>query len=238
MRPINKGDWPLKGNSNTKRKVFVDWTRAIKDLVNRTGTYCHFCEMRVTNALAIEHLLPQEHYPERSGDWDNFLLTCSYCNSHKSATIPINPYTVHYVWPHLNNTLLAVDYTLVGEVVPKRNLGPDSFEYERAQNIIALYGLDKTTTSSGDSDTRWTERADAIVMAVTRRAEFNRGINNSVDAIIDLARKTGFFSIWLKIFNDVAAVRDAIIQCPDFHVPVAECFDAQLNLITRSANDI
>ena len=89
MRPINKGTWPTK-NNGTKKKVFNDWTRAIPILKERTGHYCHLCEMKMNSGFAIEHIKPKVFYPQLKSHWSNFLLVCPYCNSHKIATIPKN----------------------------------------------------------------------------------------------------------------------------------------------------
>ncbi len=194
--------------------------------------------MRVTNALAIEHIQPKEHFPDLSNDWENFLLTCNYCNAHKSATIPIAPYISSYFWPHKNNTLKVIEYTLNGKVKPNLNHLQTDFDISRAQNLINLYGLNKEKTVNGDSDNRWLERAGAIVLAAKRRVEYDTNVNRSVDAIVDMAQTKGFFSIWLKVFNDIPEVRTALINCPDFHLNGTNCFNANLELQSRSETDL
>lgn len=238
MRPINKGTWPIKGTRVIKKRVFNKWQRAIPHLESRTGKFCHLCEMKVTNALAIEHIKPQEHFPNLISHWDNFLLICNYCNSHKLATIPISPYRKEYYWPHLNNTLKTFDFTIAGIIVPNNLYLLTPPEITRATNTISLYGLDKVVTSTGDSDSRLIERLEAYKFAIDRLIEFTSGINNSVDAIIDLAKTKGFFSIWLKVFDNIPVVRTALINCPDFHLASTNCFDASLQLQNRTATDI
>lgn len=63
MRPINKGLHPITPQRG-KKMVLNDWTKAIPFLKQRTGDYCHICEMKVTNMLAIEHIKPQIHFPK------------------------------------------------------------------------------------------------------------------------------------------------------------------------------
>ena len=236
MRPIEKGAWPTLRNG--RRRVFNEWKRAIPHLTDRTGKYCHFCEMRVTNALSIEHIWPKEYFPWLSHTWGNFLLACNYCNSHKLATIPIAPYLISYFWPHKNNTLKAFEYSFSGKVYPNLHHLRTVSQVTRAQNLIDLYGLNKEKNAAGESDNRWLERAEAIVLATKRRVEYETNINRSINAIVDLAKTKGFFSIWLKVFDDIPPIRTALIHCPDFHLNATDCFDINLQFQNRTSTDI
>lgn len=236
MRPIQKGPWPTKG-TGIKKRIFNQWQRAIPHLKDSTGKFCHFCEMKVTNALAIEHIKPQVHFPRLSSDWNNFLLICNYCNSHKLSNKPIAPYRKNYFWPHLNNTLKTFDVSLAGVITPNTFFLSNIADINRANNTIALYGLDKTHTSTGNSDDRLVERLEAFYFAIERLKEFTTGINASVDVIVDLAKTKGFFSVWLKVFENVPSVRTALISCPDFHLANTNCFDSTLQLQNRTSND-
>ena len=236
MRPVQKGDWPLRSNSATTQLVFNDWARAIPHLRLRTGDYCHLCEMRVTNAIAIEHIQPKEHFPALSNDWDNFLLICNYCNSEKLDEIPIPNYRDYYLWPHLNNTMLAFDLDLTtGLVTPRTGLNPAN--RQRVLRLIELYGLNKRSNASGASDPRYLERVSALYLAVTRRVEYNNG-QATPAAIVDLAKTKGFFTVWLKVFGDVPEIKEALINCREFKVPVAECFGPGFVLKNRTAADL
>ena len=215
--------------------MFNDWTRAIPHLKLATGSYCHFCEMKVTNALAIEHIKPQTHFPRLQNQWENFLLICNYCNSEKLAMIPKN-YRTDYFWPHLNNTLLAFDFNFTANVIPNTKL-TNPVDIDRANRLIALYGLDKRTSSDGSPDPRWVERAKALYLAINRKSEYLSG-RATLDAIVDFAVATGFFSVWLKIFDNIPVVRAALINCPDFKIPINECFDAALMPMRNSENDL
>lgn len=78
MRPVDKGDAPYDKISK--------YQEAEPYLEKRIGAYCSFCEMRVNNALAVEH-----KESKNSGgalmDWSNLLLSCVYCNSRKLEKI-------------------------------------------------------------------------------------------------------------------------------------------------------
>jgi len=235
MRPIDKGGWPTKGSHGVRKRVFNDWTRAIPHLRGRTGRFCHLCEMKVTNAIAIEHIKPKEHFPRLQAHWDNFLLICNQCNSHKLATIPISPYKKKYYWPHLNNTIKAFDFKITGEIIPNTTYLTTQPQIDRANATIDLYGLDKTVTAQGNSDDRLLERLEAYKQAIDRLIEYT-GVPQlaTVPAIVANAKNTGFFSVWLKVFDSVPVVKAALIDCPDFHLASTNCFNAAYQPIDRN----
>lgn len=45
---------------------------------------CYICEKKVVTDYHIDHLLSQAQYSDKTTDWSNLLLTCSYCNQKKS----------------------------------------------------------------------------------------------------------------------------------------------------------
>lgn len=233
MRPIEKGNWPTKGRLGITRRVFNDWTRAIPHLKGLTGRYCHFCEMKVTNAIAIEHIKPKEHFPKLQAHWGNFLLICNHCNSHKINTIPTSPYRKSYYWPHLNNTIMAFDFRITGEIIPNTTYLTLQPQIDRANATIDLYGLDKTVTAQGNSDDRLIDRLEAYKQAIDRYVEYSTGLA-TVNAIVDNAKNTGFFSVWLKVFDSIPPVKMALINCPDFHMATTNCFNAVYQPIPRN----
>lgn len=230
MRPINKGAWPTKANGN--KYIFNDWSRAKIHLQTRTGSYCHFCEMRVNNCLAIEHIKSRDAYPRLSNCWTNFLLICTSCNSSKNNKNVL--YALSYYWPHLNNTLLAFYSPISGpdaqKVIPQPSL--TASQTARAKSTIDLYELDKIVTSDGGSDNRYIERVKAAKMAIDRRIEYQNGLA-TINAIVDLATTTGFFSVWLDVFSNVTPVKQALLNAPEFKIDVNAWFDGNLDPIPR-----
>lgn len=233
MRPINKGAWPTKANGN--KYIFNDWRKAKKHLVERTGKYCHFCEMRVNNCLAVEHIKSRNAYKKLSNCWTNFLLICTSCNSSKKMKTVLSPYRQQYYWPHLNNTLLAFYSPLNGpdaqKVIPQPNL--TASQTARAKSTIDLYELDKVVTSDGASDTRYIERMRATQLAINRRIEYQKGLA-TINAIVDMAATTGFFSVWLDVFSNVTPVKEALLNAPEFKIDVNTWFDGNFNPIPRN----
>ncbi len=232
MRPINKGWWPTYGGG--KKYVFNDWARAKKHLINRTGPYCHLCEMRVNNSLAVEHIKARTHFPRLANSWTNFLLACTSCNSSKTSNKLKIPYRKHYYWPHLNNTLLAFVSPACGPdaclVTPHPGLSAS--QKARAQATIALYELDKRVTSTGDSDNRFIERQKATKMAIDRLVEYKKGLA-TIQAIVDMATNTGFFSVWLDVFGKEPMVKTALLQAPEYKID-GNWFDATFNPTHRN----
>lgn len=233
MRPINRGAWPTKANGN--KYVFNNWRRAKPYLVDRTGLYCHFCEMRVNNSLAVEHIKSRTDHPKLSNYWNNFLLICTSCNSSKNAKQVLSPYNQKYYWPHLNNTLLAFYSPLSGPdaqiVIPKSGLTAN--QKSRAESTIALYELDKRSTSDGDSDNRYIERIRATKLAIDRLIEYQKG-QTTINAIVAMATTTGFFSVWFDVFSNITPVKQALLQAPDFKIDVTAWFDDALNPTPRN----
>ncbi len=235
MRPIHKGNWPLTP-IRQKKQVFTDWEKAIPILKERTGWYCHLCEMRVTNALAIEHIKPQKHFPRLVSHWGNFLLICNSCNSAKSETIPFAPYRKRYFWPHKNNTLLVFEYgTSLPLLQPASHL--NRHQIARAEALIDLYKLNKQVKTNGESDTRWIERCTALKKAIDRLIEYKQA-QATVQSILQMAESTGFFSIWFMIFQDEPVVREALIRCDSFKLAYTNCFDANQQLQHRTQTDL
>ena len=76
MRPAVRGE-------NTK--VFKVHKDARKDLIDRLGQYCSYCEMLIPSSLDVEHILPQSLFRDEKTNWENFCLACTNCNSTKKS---------------------------------------------------------------------------------------------------------------------------------------------------------
>ncbi len=65
MRPVDKGSVP---EEDGKEVVFKKYNQAKGYLIERLGRYCSYCENSINANLALEHVLPKEHYPEKELD--------------------------------------------------------------------------------------------------------------------------------------------------------------------------
>ncbi len=201
MRPVERGAWPLDPITN-QPKQFSTYSASRKDLINRMGQYCSYCESRLNASLAVEHVQPKSVVPGLELDWENFLLACTNCNSTKGAT-PID--LLDYFWPDLHNTFIPFQYHSDGRV--ELNQALSSTEKRKAQGTLKLVGLQKYPDTDSASDRRWINRTEAFQKAL--RAKQQLADATALDAriptmtlLIDLATATGFFSVWFSVFSD------------------------------------
>lgn len=190
MRPVNKG--------GATQRTYKTYQEARPELLERLGQYCSYCEIRLESALAVEHVLPKEKYPQLELDWDNFLLACSNCNSTKGERDLI---ITDYLWPHLDNTFRAIQYSDGGIVSPAMGL-PADIE-NKADATIKLTGLDKTPLNNPTaSDRRWQNRRETWDIA--HQCKKKLASNNTPqmkDLIVELCKAKGYWSIWMTVFQ-------------------------------------
>lgn len=216
MRPVNKGDAPA---------VFTNYEDAKPYLTARLGIYCSYCERRIPTNLAIEHILPKDEglgYAHLRNEWTNFLLACVNCNSTKGITI-ID--FANYVLPDRDNTFCCFSYNETGEVEVS---GDDPVIRQMAQNTLDLVGLNTEDVIDEDEVVlfaalkRSAQRFETWRIAKRVRDAFEAG-RIDVEMTSLLVAPYGFFSIWMKVFEGVPAVRRALIQI--FANTAADCFD-------------
>ncbi len=234
MRPIAKGTIPTddKGNPKTVSN-HRSWR---KDLIDRIGNYCCYCEMILTDSPQVEHVIAQDINPALALDWYNLLLACGACNRKKDDN-PCPPHT-HYL-PDVHNTYLAFELFFVknpkqnGEdaafIKPNTNLTAN--QIIKANNTIQLCALDEDTTASPTNrvtDLRWRYRFQAFYLAELWRKNWNDWGKTKPKEFIELlmtaAESKGFFSIWFRRFHDVIPVKKALIE--GFPGTALNCFDA------------
>lgn len=228
MRPINKGNSP---------RVFEKYEHAKQPLTERIGIYCSYCERRIPTNLAIEHIFPKNAalgYAHLECEWDNFLLACVNCNSAKGTTI-INEQT--YLLPDRDNTLPYYEYLENGTVESRGNPPINTY----AENTLILVGLNKVSYPDEDALIqqaleRAGQRKSTYDLAARYRMKYDQ---NSIDieSIVDLAIGYGFFSIWMKAFEGLPAVRQALINT--FIGTEVTCFDANTDPVSpRVVNNL
>jgi hypothetical protein len=228
MRPVTRIAAP------TKYEKYQD---AISDLEGCFGCYCSYCERRFSALLAVEHVSPKSSDVARATDWTNFLLGCVNCNSTKGDT-PTNDQD--FLWPDKDNTLMAIEYRAGGLVDPSPAV--DSHIAAKVAALIGLVGLDRhpgqhAAKQPTDRDKRYLEREEKWQLAQRMRAMLAR--NNNIDfrdALVSLAKESGFFSIWIAAFHDDPDMRRRLV---DAHVGTArDCFERDWSLKTRVGGHI
>ena len=219
MRPIDKGESPYS--------KINDYHEAEPYLSDRIGRYCSFCEMPIFHVPEIEHREGKASGGDLT-DWRNLLYGCKYCNTRKSQKIKLGE-ADKWIWPDKDNTFLAFTYAdgkpNVNESYLK-SLGVNVLE--KAQGLYDGVGLGHYPRNSSDKDKRWQGRMAALSIAEESRrvwlkmkdSEFKE---DELKQIITLAKQTGFFSIWMMIFQEDTEVKCELIKA--FPGTAKNCFD-------------
>jgi uncharacterized protein (TIGR02646 family) len=220
MRPVLRGPNPQAADYNNHRHAFGE-------LASRIGMFCSYCERRISTQLAVEHIQPQAlpAYNHLKGRWDNFLLGCVNCNSTKGhKDVILN----NVLLPDRDNTAAAYAYTMDGKVTVQAGL--TQAQLEMAKRTLALTGLDKRASLVFDSNGRLVaidrvaQRMEIWLIAQDSKNDLK---SNPTDAfrrqIARTATRSGFFSIWMAVFENDVAVRKLLIQ--EFTGTATDCFD-------------
>lgn len=101
MRPVNRGPIPARETARgVNLKRVIDFSYYRPDLVANLGEYCSYCEVPLGVNLAVEHLLSKTN-SLNAEDWDNLLLACTNCNSHKLNKTKSSKDLENYFWPSM-----------------------------------------------------------------------------------------------------------------------------------------
>ncbi len=230
MRPVNRGPVPTKPDGSPKR--YTEYGNARKDLIQRLGEFCSYCEMELDTSLAVEHIQPKEHHPLLELEWHNFLLACTNCNSTKGQK---NPVLTEIFWPHQDNTFDALMYGEEGVVKPAPHLSP-------AQKVIAaatisLTGLAKVTDQQTASDRRWQNRREAWSIAHESKQDLAECDSEAMRRqIIRTVKAKGYWSIWMAVFADDTDMRRRLIQA--LPGTATDCFNDQGQSLPRPGGQL
>jgi uncharacterized protein (TIGR02646 family) len=228
MRPVDKGP---------AVRHYAKYQDAKQDLVNRLGSYCCYCERRIATLLAVEHIQPKGllQYEHLETEWTNFLLACVNCNSAK-VNQPVEPDQI--ILPDRDNTFLAFDYLVTGEVQVRNGLNANLPALATA--LLNLTALNRYEHQNWDEDVvfsaleRLGQRVQAWDQALEARAAYEAG-ETSARSVAREASGAGFFSIWMAAFEGIPAVRAELITI--FPNTAADCFDDETNTITPRPNN-
>lgn len=212
---------PIKKQKNTT--VYKKYGDAKLLLISQLGQYCSYCEMYVNpeSALEVEHVLYKRKYHSLENSWRNFLLSCKHCNTIKGQK-EVNFSQIHL--PHLNNTFLSFSYHANGKISINPAL-THTLEEQKAQNLMELVGLDREPLNKKykSSDDLVEKRKNVWVLA-RRYLQKYEAATADLDNIVDLVKSNGFWSIWMKVFENHVTVRQALIN--GFGVSSTNCFDS------------
>jgi uncharacterized protein (TIGR02646 family) len=206
MRPINKSN---RLDINGYPLEFKEYRDAKPDLVKELGDFCCYCGIQVSEMdLHVEHIMAKDKNPTLENRWDNFLLACSMCNSIKS-----NKGVIDTFMPHKNNLLYFVNILQAGVIEIKENISED--DKRKTQNFIDLVGLDREPSHPKltPKDKRWRYRLEAYNIAERHLIKYEKTPpQTDIETIIDLAKNSGFFSIWFTVFDKFKEVKQVLIN--------------------------
>lgn len=239
MRPIYKGACPQVGGIDKQVKAYRDWR---KDLIDRIGEYCVYCNMKITQSLQVEHVIPKVPVVGAVAgallDWDNMLLACGPCNRAK-WNYPCND-TLYYL-PESHNTHLPFQIKAhathkdAAIVTPAAGMTPS--QEQKAKATVAFFHLDEVDKRSKIVDLRWRERFQATVSVAfavrayrERKSAPNFDASDAAKDIAIRARDAGFFSLWYEAFaNEPLVMYELINNIPATAIipgTAQDCFDA------------
>ncbi|MBK9168429.1 MAG: HNH endonuclease [Bryobacterales bacterium] len=208
MRPVRRGPSPISHD-------FEDYRKAKEPLVERLGMYCSYCERRLPTSLHVEHIQPKSLHPDLEGRWENFLLACVNCNSHKRERDV--PFTDVFL-PDRDNTFAAFEYSKDGRVDRSGSLRGRKLGI--ALRTLALIGLDRKAKDETDDNAKAvaldlvSQRMQTWMKAEVARDDLQAQPGNEalVRQVVELATSTGFFSIWMTVFEGDTAMRSRLID--------------------------
>lgn len=229
MRPVERGPRPL--NPDGSPKIYSSYGSSRRDLIDRMGQFCAYCNQKLPASLAVEHVQPKALEPHLELEWENFVLGCTNCNSIKSDK-PVN--LSDFLWPDVHNTHLAFVYTEDGKVEINPDL-PDPVKV-KAKSLLDLVGLQRYPNNATASDRRWLNRRETFINANVGLFLFKeaaaKGAAVEFEKVLALwASDNGFFSIWMKIFDSYPSVKKEIISV---FTGTADCFDEDYNPVIRT----
>ncbi|GAB5478531.1 MAG: hypothetical protein Marn2KO_19980 [Marinobacter nauticus] len=234
MRPIRKQSSPVPGD-------FDEYSDAKPELISRLGMYCSYCERPVSTNLAVEHIEPKkgpQGQPHLTNRWENFLLACVNCNSTKGdKKVDLQ----NLLLPDRDNTSAAFVYRKDGNIDIHNALNQQQARF--AANTLKLVGLDKPRSVVLDANDeevaldRASQRMQAYLLA--ERAKENLTACNREpmrEKIVDTAVKTGYFSIWMAVFDEEIDMKLRFIEAFS-GTKKSECFNqANANLVLPAPN--
>lgn len=177
MRPVEKGDAPFQANEYGEYR---------DPLVARIGAFCSYCELRLTDLIPIEHILPQTKYPALATEWTNLVLACYSCNRSKGST---DTFQAGYIFPDEANTWLHL--RLNASTHEAEGLTPEG------QLTIGLVGLNSEKSKAKRKGVI-ADIKDLLDDTLTR--EVNDLPATHFTSLTNVARRFGHLTLWLALY--------------------------------------
>lgn len=84
-----------------------------------------------------------------------------------------------------------------------------------AKNTLYLTGIEKFGNAASDADRRWIKRAEAWSKAedvFLKHYITNKKPASYIPSIVSTATSTGFWGVWMTVFENEQPVKEALIQ--------------------------
>ena len=165
-------------------------------------------------------------------------MACTYCNSIKTDRTVNAGNLNDYFWADTDNTARAFFYEK--DRAPQVSANLSTIDKNIAANTLALTGLDREPTHPKfniKTDERWHERNEAWRKAERARTHLSAQATDLMRSqIIDTATSTGFWSVWMTVFQDYTDMRRRLIEA--FQSTCKDCFDLDTQPIPRADGKI
>jgi uncharacterized protein (TIGR02646 family) len=196
MRPVTRGDAPPAAKTCDEMRP---------TLLGRLGCYCSYCEYPVSHVPHIEHIVPKERFKDWRHRWDNLIVSCTWCNSHKGSKLPVPGKLDDYLWPTRDNTARAFTYV---NVIPEVANGLADELRHKAAHLRGLVQLGLP------DDDRAKARAETFILAQKYFSQMSSAPDPALvrEAIVELALAKGFFSVWMDVFATDPGMRRSLIN--------------------------
>lgn len=228
MRPVNK--WPVGTvhGLHTIQLIYNPWSSAKPYLEANLGAYCSYCETRIFDeGMHVEHVKPKSKFKSLKYSWVNFLVSCQRCNGPDNKgekKVVFN--NIHL--PHRNNTYKSISYYSNGSVTVTPGLS--AAETAKAQALINLVGLDKMLGHPNYhvGDKRYERRSESWHLANRYKTDYETPNTNLTPRFIaEFAAQNGFWSVWMKVFENHNDVLNELII--SFKGTFANCRTTDVN---------
>lgn len=208
---------PVRRDASPRTTDFQDYKKAKPFLISRLGNYCSYCERPIVTMLAVEHIQPKadNRYPALIGRWENFLLACTNCNSTKLDKDVI---LLEVLLPDRDNTFAAFSYSADGKVEARSGMSP--VVIIMAERTLGLVGLNKPISEEIDENgkmvaiDRVSQRMEAWMIAEDSKNDVGEDPASQAirRCVIRTAVSTGFFSIWMKVFDGDVDIQRRLVN--------------------------
>lgn len=223
MRPLNRAEHAAGD------EPFANYAQAKPALIDAIGGFCSYCEAHQGEGLDVEHV----HAIDNDGPrlrWDNFLLSCSVCNSLKGTK---NAGRDGYCWPDRDNTGRAFRVDATGRISITPQLEPAERSLAQATaSLLNLLSFPGSNPPPSRADRRVEQRRKMWKKAIAMRQMLaSQDSDLARHFLSEAAAANGFWTVWMTVFQDDPDLRRRLIEA--FPGTAGECFDATTAFVKR-----